>query len=322
MDVHNKLTIQTWRWPGSGSKTSYPVNFLRNLGVELVRTRVLMHVDVDFVMMRGTYEILLQELPLLQPNRPKRTAFIIPAFEYVPEDYEMGCTEKMGSCRKSRSGSSSSGSSGSSGGGGGSSSSNSISSSSSSAAAADFAVLKLAVLNNKMEMQQMVMKRQAKPSFALGPPNEHSFFEPAHVHLIDYDRWFKATAPYEAKYTSFHNEPYVLVAIEDECLPDYDERFYSYGGDKAEYFNHLFMLNYKTIVLHNVFMYHLPHFKATWMMEDPDAEVRNYKLWITVLTERGFKLKDDVGVNRDQNLTFIGLIESQRRQHEHDVCGV
>ena len=322
-DKRNKLIVRTWRVPRFGMRSYYPINFLRNLGMELVRTKAALHIDVDFVMMQGSYEVLLRELPLLQDNPPQHTAYIVPAFEFVPDNYQFGCAKRMGECNFLNSSLSSS-----RGGSSSSSSSSSIGNDEDKNTRLslgdehpDFGLPEHVRLGSKAALREKIKLQQAKPSMGSGPPNNDTSYEPAHVEIVNYDKWYTASAPYEATYKGFHNEPYVLISMEDECVPAYDERFCWYGGDKAEFFNHLVTLNFKTLVLHNVFMYHLPHHKPVWVKQDLSTGVQIYRLWLAALDERGYCLQKQSWYEYDNFLTFIGFDEVKRKQHELTICG-
>ena len=342
--------------------------------MEAVRTKYVFSVDVDFVLMKGTYERLMRDLPVLEKTQPKRSAFIVPAFDFVPPGYHFGCTG-MGNCTEAgKSNNNNNDNNGNNnnnnnnnnndnngnnnnninnnnnnnnnnndninngaGVGAKSDSRRKIKGSSESGDSSSniiiskngldlktFELPDVAVLSTKSGLFEKIVSHQAKPAMARGKPSGHAddsvSWNPGHVDIVNYDKWYLATEPYEAVYTSFFNEPYVVVAMDDPCLPGYDERFYSYGGDKTEFFNHLYALKYKLVVLPNVYMYHLPHYRGRWETRGPEVVLRNYKLWLTVMKERGVHPTDDIWSMMNWSLRVDGFNETQRLLHEQEMC--
>ncbi len=76
------LTIVSYTYPDDTLERWYPINKLRNLGIQLVNTSHYLVVDIDFL----PDEDLRATLQRLQPTltaHPVRTAVVVPAFEYL-----------------------------------------------------------------------------------------------------------------------------------------------------------------------------------------------------------------------------------------------
>lgn len=63
-------------------------------------------------------------------------------------------------------------------------------------------------------------------------------------------------------FTSYEYEPYVVLPWCNGSTPYYDERFFGYGKNKIEYISHLRFLNYSFHVLPEGFLVHYPHPKS------------------------------------------------------------
>jgi hypothetical protein len=75
------MTIVSYKYPGNLERW-YPVNKMRNLGIERVQTSHYFMIDIDFLPDEDLKATVNRFLPELNSNRTK-TAVVVPAFEYV-----------------------------------------------------------------------------------------------------------------------------------------------------------------------------------------------------------------------------------------------
>jgi hypothetical protein len=74
------LTIVSYKYPDNLEERWYPVNTLRNFGIDRVQTSHYLMIDIDFLPDQDLQATVKQFLPEL--NRAK-TAVVVPAFEHV-----------------------------------------------------------------------------------------------------------------------------------------------------------------------------------------------------------------------------------------------
>ncbi|KAI8806398.1 glycosyl-transferase for dystroglycan-domain-containing protein [Cladochytrium replicatum] len=150
--------------------------------------------------------------------------------------------------------------------------------------------------------------RDAKKLFAKGS------IQPFHKLCIPcqqatrYDRWLTATQPYRLKFESSMDipetyEPYVIVS--NKTVP-WNERFAGYGKDKTFYYFHLrSILNYSTVVLPDVFIFHMDHRRSADAQRFRKASSKGYrKSRLAIFEQEKMKL---IRHYREQNQLSDGL---------------
>lgn len=68
------------------SEDNYPVNILRNRAIELVKTELIINLDIDFIPDAGLYDYILNNYAFLVEGSESK-GFVIPALSYVPPDF-------------------------------------------------------------------------------------------------------------------------------------------------------------------------------------------------------------------------------------------
>jgi hypothetical protein len=91
----------------------------------------------------------------------------------------------------------------------------------------------------------------------------HSEYSGFHF-CTDYERWLRSneTAPFPAKCWQLEWEPYTSM-LRTELLPDFDERFAGFGGNRVTQLIESFMRGVRFVVHPSAFLVHLSHRKQS-----------------------------------------------------------
>jgi Glycosyl-transferase for dystroglycan len=237
---------------------NYPVNRLRNLGLDRVRTSHILILDVDFVPSRNLDETIragLTQQQMVRTQHPElnlasedRQALIVPAFERVPPqpcDTETACGAYLLA--------------------------------NSSFLPQTFSDLKDCHAKKDCSVFQSQVSWDSHYS-----TRSQSWLE---------EKWYYHNDDGEKRnlksldcFHSLRYEPYVVLrwcprladptasSSSTPVAPYYDERFYGYGKNKIELISHLRFMGYQFAILPEGFIVHNPHpesaVKQTWNNRD------------------------------------------------------
>ena len=274
---------------GKKENPYYPINKLRNLGLDHVTTSHVLVLDIDLIPSEDLYEIAKKILPKQKLQEDTNTALIVPAFErniestcesfeecllYLMKDvhflpsniFELhDCILRKKQCN---------------------------------------------VFQSSVNWEGHSTTRSAnwlqgdwyQKSLAKGDQVDHW--------KIDYDEPIKTVTCMD----SLRYEPYMIIpwcskrkqtsssAHPKVVSPYYDERFHGYGKNKIQYFAHIRSMGYKFQILPKGFSVHMPHpesaTKHTWNdVQKYDLHKQMDGLYLTYLHELQKKYK-----NSQQNL--------------------
>ena len=225
----------------------YPVNYLRNLGLEQVQTSHVLVVDVDFVPSMGLasriHEALTAEQKLLDADKAP-LALVVPAFERV-----MDCSTVHDNhhCQQ-------------------------LLQTNSSFLPETFEALQHCVESKDCRVFQSTNNRDGHGSTRSQEWLQRQWYEDNNKDEATQHRVRRISC-----FESLRYEPYVVI---EWCLPPatttesaravpfYDERFHGYGKNKIQHVQHLRLLGYQFGVLPQGFLIHNPHadslVKETW----------------------------------------------------------
>lgn len=170
------------------------------------------------------------------------------------------------------------------------------------------------VVGSKAGLMAAIAAGKAKPVLQEDVlPRSVVEYNPSHYMFFDYERWYNATEPYQRPILRWDHEPYLVVPLDEPCLPAYDERFFYRGNDKFEYTQHLHALDFSFLVLPNEYIVHLWHPAAAWNA-DSASKIRSQRvdsLLFAAMKERGqlFNKEDLHGFNAPQ-----------RARHKAAIC--
>ena len=242
---------------GTDEKEShYPINRLRNIGLDVVQTSHVVVVDVDFVPSQGLDQkirsVLKERLRQVEDAQvADRDAIVIPAFERVVEDCSTSdCSQ--------------------------------------------FLKTNSSFLPKTKEELQSCMQSQNCAVFQSKNNWEGHYSTQSHKWLNgEYYQFQQVTLADNSTskiikqvpcFDSMRYEPYVVIrwcaAEKQPVAPYYDERFYGYGKNKIQMISHLRFLAYQFSILPKGFIIHNPHeeskAKKVW------NDVQDYKLHETM----------------------------------------
>lgn len=188
----------------------YPVNLLRNIGIEQATTRYILMMDADFVPSPQMHDRLKTVIGAVEdehkrkqlaiaapddgdPNAPKagKTLFVVPAFESLQYSFTMP--------------------------------------------------------ESKAALEAAFRRGDIKQFRVDDWPQGHD--------PTDYERWFQASAPYTVRFAT-HYEPYFAA---EQPLPAYDPRLVGFGWNKVAHIEALAALEYRFLVVPDVFLVHTVH---------------------------------------------------------------
>ena len=220
---------------------NYPVNRLRNVGLDAVTTSHVMVMDIDFVPAEGLADTVRDALKLLhqkQPNGEDRHALVVPAFERLPPN---PCESDSDCARYLKT--------------------------DSSFIPKNFDDLHDCVGRKKCIVFQSNNNWEGHSTTMSGKWLQRKWYEDPNGEETTF-----TTIPcfHTARY-----EPYVVLRWcppgNDSTLPVapyYDERFHGYGKNKIELVSHLRKQGYRFSILPEGFIVHNPHpestVKETW----------------------------------------------------------
>lgn len=234
-----QLTVVPFVAANSEQEWHYPVNHLRNLGLDVVQTSHVLVIDADFVPSEDLQQTIRDVLENRRRQRnvaesqiapENRDAIVIPAFERVEDCSKNDCNTFL------RSNSS-------------------------------------FLPHNMDELQDCVKSRscavfQSKNNWE-GHYSTQShvwlrgdFYE-GNVTLVDHS--LSKIIRRVPCFDSLRYEPYVVIrwcpstADQKPVAPYYDERFYGYGKNKIQLISHLRFLGYQFSILPGGFIVHNPH---------------------------------------------------------------
>ena len=238
----NLQIIQYMAGPEESELSNYPVNRLRNVGLNAVTTSHVMVMDVDFVPSMGLAETIREALKLRHEHHPDgedQQALVVPAFERLPPhpcESETDCAlylqtnssfvpstfEALQTCMKTK----------------------------------DCIVFQS---NNNWEGHSTTLSEQwLERKWYDDEEDKTTFMNIPCFHTARYEpylvvRWCPSASSTDSK---------VPVA------PYYDERFHGYGKNKIELVSHLRKKGYRFAILPEGFIVHNPHpesaIKQTW----------------------------------------------------------
>jgi hypothetical protein len=243
----------------------YPVNHLRNLGLDAVQTSHVLVVDVDFVPSRGLAEEIRAALGLRDKIRaqnvnaadpPEREAIVVPAFQ---RDLDKPCVASKDCPQNLRE--------------------------DSAFIPPDFASLRECVLEKHCTVFQGQDNWEGHHSTRSERWLSGDFYEEQPVVGATKEEEENGRQLRDMRriscFDSLRYEPYVVLQwcrrpaatkgreeVPVEPAPFYDERFHGYGKNKIQYIQHLRFLSYQFAVLPQGFLVHNPHApspaKAVW----------------------------------------------------------
>ena len=248
----------------------YPVNRLRNAGLDAVQTSHIMITDVDFLPSANLHEKIRSTIQKYSAGESlgKRPALIVPAFERKPPE---PC-ESEADCSKYLQGDSS------------------------------FIPSTFDDLHHCFERQDCIVFQS--------DVNWEGHFSTNSKSWLDKKWYTDDKEAKLRSLECFHTaryEPYVVIewcpqqssassSSVAPLAPHYDERFYGYGKNKIEYISHLRSLGYHFSVLPEGFITHNPHpeskVKELWNnVKDNDLHKSMDKLYPDFLKELEIKYK-------------------------------
>eukprot|EP00750_Incisomonas_marina_P000542 INCI10413.1.p1 GENE.INCI10413.1~~INCI10413.1.p1 ORF type:complete len:394 (-),score=47.78 INCI10413.1:125-1306(-) len=218
--------------------SSFPVNRLRNIGIDAVKTSHFFYLDIDFWPASDLEQRVNAYAAANSPYAPlfaqDHTAVVVPAFNMMP--LERGGCQFANSCRQSYQ---------------------------------RQAPKKMRDLRECLHLQQCQIfdvSRNPGGHSSTNTPFWLRMTDPAASPTSPPDLLYKIPCFQSVKY-----EPYVLLK-RSAVLPRFDERFSGYGKNKIEFVEHLRFLNFSFVVLPELFVVHLPHEKSKsfekWLQED------------------------------------------------------
>lgn len=248
----------------------YPINHLRNVGLDMVQTSHVIVVDVDFVPSQGLDQTIRSALEERQQQRnvansttglEERDAIVVPAFERIDD-----CSQNGVDCSQFVKGSS-------------------------SYLPKSKDELQSCIVANNCTVFQAKNNREGHYSTRSEKWLKGDAYEDAEITLSD-GRKSKVLKRVRC-FDSLRYEPYVVIrwcpssaasSTSTEkakpVAPYYDERFYGYGKNKIQMISHLRMMGYQFSVLPEGFIVHNPHTeskaKKVW------NDVQDYKLHETM----------------------------------------
>jgi hypothetical protein len=243
----------------------YPVNRLRNIGLDAVNTSHILVADVDFVPSKDLDDTIRVSLKQLHSYVPEETenhqAFIVPAFERKPPTpCESGsqCAQYLQT--------------------------------DSSFIPHTFEELEKCVGSKDCIVFQSVNNWEGHYS-----TNSEDWLQ---------KKWYQDEEQKHFKqlecFQSLRYEPYVVIrwcpsSSSKPVAPHYDERFYGYGKNKIELISHLRFMGYQFSILPGGFVVHNPHpesqVKERWLREGSDLHTTMDKLYPQFLKELDSKYK-------------------------------
>jgi Glycosyl-transferase for dystroglycan len=242
---------------------NYPVNRLRNLGLDYVQTSHIMVMDVDFVPSEGLHDRIKDSLfdraqirkYISEDHRAEvpseaREAIVVPAFE---RHFPPSCKDDV-ECKPLRS--------------------------NSSFIPRTFHELRDSVLKSK---ETIVFQSDVNWEGHHSTKSESWLYQQWYddhrqprVTIPETKRRVRSIRPIDC-FDSLRYEPYVVLrwcpagvseGIPQPASPYYDERFHGYGKNKIQHISHIRFMGYRFAVLPEGFIVHNPHpeskAKATW----------------------------------------------------------
>ena len=249
------------------SKTDhYPVNRLRNIGLDAVNTSHIMVVDVDFVPSKDldeTIRVSLKQLHVYAPGEAENhQAVIVPAFERKPPtpcESESQCAQYLQTD-------------------------------------SSFIPHTFEELTKCVGLKDCIVFQSDNNWEGHYSTNSEDWLQ---------KKWFEDEEQKHFKqlecFHSMRYEPYVVIrwcpsSSSKPVAPHYDERFYGYGKNKIELISHLRFMGYQFSILPEGFIVHNPHpesqAKETWNdRESSDLHATMDKLYPKFLKELDSKYK-------------------------------
>jgi hypothetical protein len=251
------------------SKTDhYPVNRLRNIGLDAVNTSHILVADVDFVPSKDldeTIRVSLKQLHSYVPGEAENhQAIIVPAFERKPPTpckSESQCAQYLQTDRS-------------------------------------FIPHTFEELEKCVGSEDCIVFQSDNNSEGHYSTNSEDWLQ---------KKWYEDEDEEQKHFKQlecFHSmryEPYVVIrwcpsSSSKPVAPHYDERFYGYGKNKIELISHLRFMGYRFSILPEGFIVHNPHpesqVKETWNdREGSDLHATMDKLYPKFLKELDSKYK-------------------------------
>lgn len=239
----SQLTIVPLEAAHDAAEWAYPVNRLRNMALDAVRTSHILVADIDFVPSMNLDETIQSTIVEQEPliNSTEQQAMIVPAFERLPPEpctKENDCSDYL---KKN-----------------------------SSFIPQTLEDLRACTTKKECSVFQSSNNWEGHYSTQSGAWLKGSWYEEEDVTTDTTERATVKRIRTIKCFDSLRYEPYVVLrwcpasnrtATESPApvAPYYDERFYSYGKNKIQVISHLRFMGYHFSVLPKGFIVHNPH---------------------------------------------------------------
>lgn len=249
-------------------KKAYPVNRLRNIGLDATKTSHVLMVDVDFVPSQGLDRTIQGVLKNQAELQEERQALVVPAFERIPPEpctTEESCTKYLQS---------------------------------------DNSFLP----HSFEDLQGCVKRQECQPFQSSVSWDSHSSTQSKEwIQRKWYTGGEQLILRSVECFHSARYEPYVVLQWcplshypEEKTTPKaphYDERFHGYGKNKIELVSHLRKTGYRFYILPEGFIIHNPHpeseIKEEWIdVGGSDLHASMDKLYAKFMTQLDHKYKE------------------------------
>ena len=248
-----QVTIIPYFGDESEETRQYPVNKLRNVGLDALQTTHFMVVDVDFVPSETLGSAIRDNFSSLEGHRD---ALVVPAFERK-NDEQHRC-DTIAKCQE-------------------------LLREDSDFIPSDFNHLRECVHKEECIVFQSDVNWEGHYTTRSDTWLRGEWYE--------YDNDLK-NEKRPRKINCFHTfryEPYVVLRWCNGSTPYYDERFHGYGKNKIEYISHMRYVGYKFAVLPNGFIVHHPHpesnAKESWNNNQNNMHENMDRLYYNFLDE-------------------------------------
>jgi len=219
-----QVTILPYFSSGSEEAWQYPVNKLRNIGLDALQTTHFMVVDVDFVPSETLNRSIHDNFSSLQDHRD---ALVVPAFERKPDEQHR--CDSIAECQE-------------------------LLREDSDFIPSDFNHLRECVRKEECIVFQSDVNWEGHYTTRSDAWLRGEWYE----HGGNNSENEKQPRKIDCFHT-FRYEPYVVLRWCKGSTPYYDERFVGYGKNKIEYISHMRFIGYEFAVLPNGFIVHHPH---------------------------------------------------------------
>ena len=257
----------------TSTPSTYPVNRLRNIGLDAIRTSHFLVIDIDFVPSSSLRDIIHKQLNYASStSNGDMEALVVPAFERINHEGNISPCESKVECR-------------------------------------EFMKNNPLYLPSSFEELQDCLQKDNKCSVFQSNDNMEGHFttnakrwlnrvwyedEEGNAIQTDSSKSLELSSSFSpitiSCFHSYRYEPYVILRWCPNHTPYYDERFYGYGKNKIQYVSHLRFLGYKFKILPKGFIVHFPHrdskVKESWNnIDENDLHLKMDQLYPVFLSE-------------------------------------